>query len=64
MAQTTITALQRFATSSASTSKIPRPLMAAVELWRVLTNNFFDCYRPEKHYMRGRGPKWHQRHDH
>lgn len=19
----------------------------------------FDCYRPERHYMRGPGPKWH-----
>jgi hypothetical protein len=23
----------------------------------------FDLYRPELHYMRGRGPKWHTRHD-
>jgi len=23
----------------------------------------FDFYRPELHYMRGRGPKWHARHD-
>jgi hypothetical protein len=22
----------------------------------------FDSYRPELHYMRGRGPKWHARH--
>jgi hypothetical protein len=21
-----------------------------------------DPYRPERHYMRGRGPKWHARH--
>ena len=21
-----------------------------------------DCYRPEVHYMRGPGPKWHARH--
>ena len=23
----------------------------------------FDGYRPELHYMRGPGPKWHAKHD-
>jgi hypothetical protein len=23
-----------------------------------------DPYRPELHYMRGPGPKWHEKHDH
>jgi hypothetical protein len=23
----------------------------------------FDPYRPERHYMRGPGPKWHAKHD-
>jgi hypothetical protein len=23
----------------------------------------FDSYRPERHYMRGPGPKWHAKHD-
>jgi len=23
----------------------------------------FDGYRPELHYMRGPGPKWHEKHD-
>ena len=64
MAQAAIIALQRFAASSGSTSKIPSPLMAVIELWRALTHDFFDRYRPEKHYMRGRGPKWHEKHDH
>ena len=22
----------------------------------------FDSYRPERHYMRGPGPKWHEKH--
>jgi len=26
-------------------------------------NALFDPYRPELHYMRGPGPKWHARHD-
>jgi hypothetical protein len=63
MAQTTIIALRRFAASSASASQISNPLMAAIELWRALTNDLFDRYRPEKHYMRGPGPKWHEKQD-
>jgi hypothetical protein len=26
---------------------------------RDLTRSLFDPYRPELHYMRGPGPKWH-----
>jgi hypothetical protein len=33
------------------------------ELWRMLKNDLFDPYRPELHYMRGPGPKWHEKHD-
>ena len=25
-------------------------------------NDLFDPYRPERHYMRGPGPKWHAKH--
>ena len=25
--------------------------------------DLFDPYRPEQHYMRGPGPKWHAKHD-
>jgi hypothetical protein len=28
-------------------------------IWRRLSKPVFDSYRPEKHYMRGRGPKHH-----
>jgi hypothetical protein len=28
------------------------------ELWRSLVNDLFGSYRPERHYMRGPGPKW------
>jgi hypothetical protein len=31
-------------------------------LWHALTSSLFDAYKPEKHYMRGPGPKWHQKH--
>ena len=32
------------------------PLMRALKA-------LFDPYRPERHYMRGAGPKWHAKHD-
>jgi hypothetical protein len=31
--------------------------------WQALTKVLFDDYRPELHYMRGPGPKWHEKHD-
>ena len=32
-------------------------------VWDALTKALFDPYRPELHYMRGPGPKWHEKHD-
>lgn len=29
---------------------------------RKLIKTAFDDYRPELHYMRGPGPKWHEKH--
>ena len=29
----------------------------------ALSVDMFDAYRPERHYMRGPGPKWHAKHD-
>jgi len=29
---------------------------------RSLTQGLFDSYRPERHYMRGPGPKWREKH--
>ena len=31
-------------------------------LWRTLARDLADPYRPELHYMRGPGPKWHEKH--
>jgi hypothetical protein len=31
-------------------------------LWRTLAKDIADPYRPELHYMRGPGPKWHEKH--
>lgn len=37
--------------------------MYLLAIVRVLTSVFTTRrYRPELHYMRGRGPKWHERH--
>jgi hypothetical protein len=33
---------------------------AGHQLWHTLTKALFDPYRPELHYMRGPGPKWHE----
>jgi hypothetical protein len=31
---------------------------ALSEAWLALWGSVTDSYRPELHYMRGRGPKW------
>lgn len=33
-----------------------------VELWRTVARDLSGTYRPERHYMRGPGPKWHAKH--
>jgi hypothetical protein len=35
---------------------------AVGELWRTI-GYALNSYRPELHYMRGPGPKWHARHE-
>jgi hypothetical protein len=36
--------------------------VAVRSFWRSLRYALFDTYRPELHYMRGPGPKWHAKH--
>lgn len=36
-------------------------LNAIAMRWRTLVDMICDPYRPELHYMRGPGPKWHAR---
>ena len=36
---------------------------AITDLLHSLAKALFDPYRPELHYMRGPGPKWHAKHD-
>jgi hypothetical protein len=43
-------------------SAAPSLRVALREVRRALTRGLFDTYRPEKHYMRGPGPKWQEKH--
>src|SRR5215510_8961838 len=49
-----------------SSSHVFGPAPAAgsrLQLWHALTKALSPAYRPELHYMRGPGPKWHEKHD-
>ncbi|HXW24528.1 MAG TPA: hypothetical protein VEK73_07270 [Xanthobacteraceae bacterium] len=46
----------------AHSSKAPSLRRTAVALWHSLAKDLFDPYRPELHYMRGPGPRWHAKH--
>jgi hypothetical protein len=35
---------------------------AMAQTWRALKKDLLDPYRPERHYMRGPGPKWREKH--
>jgi hypothetical protein len=35
----------------------------AIRVWRALKEHVFAPYRPERHYMRGPGPKWREKHE-
>jgi hypothetical protein len=37
-------------------------LDAVSRRWRRLSASLFDPYQPERHYMRGPGPKWREKH--
>jgi hypothetical protein len=43
----------------------PNPGLAVARLasraWGALKEHLFAPYRPERHYMRGPGPKWHEK---
>ena len=49
--------------SSAAHRMAPGMLADLSEVGRNLARSLFDPYRPELHYMRGPGPKWHAKHD-
>jgi hypothetical protein len=39
------------------------PLDAFTARWLKLIEIVFDPYRPERHYMRGPGPRWYAKHE-
>jgi hypothetical protein len=41
----------------------PKFLADVASLLQGLIRDLVDPYRPELHYMRGPGPKWHAKHD-
>jgi hypothetical protein len=45
-----------------ATAALPAPSTRRFALWRRLMRELSDRYRPERHYMRGPGPKWHAKH--
>jgi hypothetical protein len=49
-------------TSVSHSTKAPVLTGDFAELMRAL-RTLVDPYRPEQHYMRGPGPKWHAKHD-
>jgi hypothetical protein len=48
--------------SLASCRSMPNLTVALAGLVNDLAKRAFDRYRPELHYMRGPGPKWHAKH--
>jgi hypothetical protein len=51
-------ALQKEQQKNGSSAMCREFAKAVGKLWRIM----FDAYRPELHYMRGPGPKWHAKH--
>jgi len=53
------------ATVRMSTDRRQAPGIVAdiADLLQSFAKALFDPYRPELHYMRGPGPKWHAKHD-
>jgi hypothetical protein len=37
-------------------------MVTIVKMLRNAMRGLTDSYRPERHYMRGPGPKWHAKH--
>jgi len=56
----TATKADRASTTRRNASGLTAEFAALI---RDLAQALFDPYRPELHYMRGRGPKWHAKYD-
>jgi hypothetical protein len=45
-----------------SNNKAASLTRAIATSWRTLSHDLFETYHPERHYMRGPGPKWREKH--
>ena len=50
---------QALTLSPTHAERAPRLSAVVAEWFRAWSKDIFDPYRPERHYMRGPGPKWH-----
>lgn len=57
----TITATR--ASTAEPSRAVPSFRRAMAELWHSLSKDLGGTYHPERHYMRGPGPKWHAKHE-
>jgi hypothetical protein len=48
--------------AQASSTRFRRRMNVVMTSWNKLIRIARDNYRPELHYMRGPGPKWHAKH--
>ena len=49
--------------SGSAISLLPRPFaLLLIAFWQELTRDIGGPYRPERHYMRGPGPKYRAKH--
>jgi hypothetical protein len=49
-------------TSGGKTAPATFPAGSLARFWTGLMKDLFDPYRPERHYMRGPGPRWREKH--
>jgi hypothetical protein len=49
-------------TATRIAGQAPRLGYVLSQAWHGLIKDLFASYRPERHYMRGPGPKWHEKH--
>ena len=51
-----------FASDTAKTPPVPGLAATIAGMLRDMTRDLSGTYRPERHYMRGPGPKWREKH--
>ena len=51
-----------FASAMRTALPVPRLTRLLPGAWQSLLGRLLHPYRPELHYMRGPGPKWHAKH--